>query len=181
MICVLTGLQQVILESQSVMNAVDGATIERRIRINRPGDENTRCRVSRVRVQPKDFSQRTQPLTTLSTSNAISPQQERTEPSGPRRRRRGAKSSLREPNMPAYLLRALFGNVTVPGALIRKIEKTKIGCFHYHKRLKNGAGILCRVDVFSSNIHGDAAVLAGACVKLPPASIINKSLSLTSF
>jgi hypothetical protein len=31
MICVLTGLQQLILESQSVMNAVDGTTIERRI------------------------------------------------------------------------------------------------------------------------------------------------------
>jgi hypothetical protein len=115
MICVLTGPQQVILESQSVMNGVDGATIERRIRISRPDDENARCRVSNVRVQPKDFSQRTQPLTTLSTSNAISPQQERTEPSGPRRCRRGAKSSLRrEPNMPANLLRALFGNVTVP-------------------------------------------------------------------
>jgi hypothetical protein len=98
-----------------VMSAVDGATIERRIRINRPDDENTRCRVSRVRVQPKDFSQRTLPLTTLSTSSVISPQQERTEPSGPRRCRRGAKPSLRrEPNMPADLLRALFGNVTVP-------------------------------------------------------------------
>src|ERR1700732_3470398 len=36
MTCVLTGLQQVILESQSVMNAVDGATIERRIRISQP-------------------------------------------------------------------------------------------------------------------------------------------------
>jgi 8-oxo-dGTP pyrophosphatase MutT (NUDIX family) len=32
--------------------------------------------------------------------------------------------------------------------LIGKIEKTKIGSFHYHKRLKNGAAILCRVDVF---------------------------------
>src|ERR1700730_1136180 len=40
----------VILESQDV---VDGATIEPRIRINRPDDENTRCRVSRVQVQPK--------------------------------------------------------------------------------------------------------------------------------
>ena len=39
----------------------------------------------RVRVQPKNFSQPTQPLTTLSTSNAISPPQKRTEPSGPRR------------------------------------------------------------------------------------------------
>src|SRR5450631_3073364 len=95
-----TGQQLVILESQSVMNAVDGATIERRIRISRPDDENARCRVSNVRVQPKDFSRRTQPLTTLSTSSAISPQQELTEPSGPRRCRRGANSSLRrEPNM----------------------------------------------------------------------------------
>jgi hypothetical protein len=67
----------------------------------------------------QEFSQRTQPLTTLSTSNVISPQQERTEPSGPRRSRRGTKSSLRrELNMPADLLRALFGNVTVPCAII---------------------------------------------------------------
>src|SRR5664279_1308885 len=105
--------------AQQSSDAVDGATIERRIRISRPDDENARCKVSRVRVQPKDFSQRTQPLTTLSTSSAISPQQERTEPSGPRRCRRGAKSSLRrEPNMPADLLRALFGNVTVPSVAI---------------------------------------------------------------
>ena len=110
-----------ILKSQNDMSVVDGATIEQRIRINQPDDENTRCRVSSVRGQPKDFSQRTQPPTTLSTSSAISPQQERTEPSGPRRCRRGAKSSLRrEPNMPADLLRALFGNVTVPhGAVVQ--------------------------------------------------------------
>src|SRR5712672_3178740 len=36
----------VILESQDDMSVVDGATIEPRIRINRPGDENARCRVS---------------------------------------------------------------------------------------------------------------------------------------
>ncbi len=61
------------------------------------------------------FLSPTQPLTTLSTSNAISPPQKRTEPSGPRRCRPGATSSLRhDPNMPADLLRALFGNVTVP-------------------------------------------------------------------
>jgi putative transposase len=83
-------------------------------RNNRPDDENARCRVSRVRVQPKNFSQPTQPPTTLSTSNAISPQQERTEPFARRQCARGAKSSLRhEPNMPADLLRALFGNVMV--------------------------------------------------------------------
>src|SRR5450631_4379621 len=93
--------QPMILESQIAMSAADGATIEPRIRINHPDDENTRCRVSRVLVQPKDVSQRTQLLTTLSTSSVISPQQERTEPSGPRRCRRGAKSSLRrEPDAP---------------------------------------------------------------------------------
>src|ERR1700737_5033557 len=108
-------LQPVILGSQNATSAVNGATTEPRIRINRPDDENARCRVSRVRVQPKNFSQLTQPLTTPSTSNAISPPQKRTEPSGPRRCRRGATSSLRhEPNMPADLLRALFGNVTGP-------------------------------------------------------------------
>jgi 8-oxo-dGTP pyrophosphatase MutT (NUDIX family) len=32
--------------------------------------------------------------------------------------------------------------------LLGKIEKTAIGAYHYHKRLKNGAVPLCRVDVF---------------------------------
>src|ERR1700738_3196341 len=85
----------VILESQDDMSVVDGATIEPRIRINRPDDENTRCRVSSARGQPKDFSQLMQPPTTLSTSNAISPQQERTEPSGHRPCKRGVKLSSR--------------------------------------------------------------------------------------
>jgi transposase-like protein len=43
---------RVILESQDDMSVVDGATIEPRIRINRPDDENTRCRVSSARGQP---------------------------------------------------------------------------------------------------------------------------------
>ena len=60
-------------------SAVDGATTEPRTRINRPDDENARCRVSRARVQPKDFPQLTQPHTTLSTSNAISFRQGPTE------------------------------------------------------------------------------------------------------
>ena len=77
-------LQPVILELLNAMNAVDGATIERRIRINRPDDENTRCKVSRAWDPRKDFSQCMQQPTTLSTSSAISPQQERTEPSGHR-------------------------------------------------------------------------------------------------
>ena len=73
-------LQPVILGSQNAMNAVDGATIEPRIRINRPDDENTRCRVSSARGQPRDFSQLMQPPTTLSTSNVISLLQGRTDP-----------------------------------------------------------------------------------------------------
>ena len=84
MISDLMELQPVILESQNAMNAVYGATIERRIRINRPDDENARCKVSRAWDPRKDFSQCMQQPTTLSTSSAISPQQERTEPSGHR-------------------------------------------------------------------------------------------------
>jgi hypothetical protein len=56
----------VILESQNDTSVVDGTTIEPRIRINRP--------------DPKDFSQLTQPPTTLSTSNVISFLQGHTEP-----------------------------------------------------------------------------------------------------
>jgi 8-oxo-dGTP pyrophosphatase MutT (NUDIX family) len=36
--------------------------------------------------------------------------------------------------------------------LTGKIEKTKIGSFHYQKRMKNGAAILCRVDVFPMRV-----------------------------
>ncbi len=32
--------------------------------------------------------------------------------------------------------------------LLGKIEKASIGSYHYHKRLKNGAAIMCRVEVF---------------------------------
>src|ERR1019366_3679171 len=48
MTCALMGLQPVILESQNAMNAVDGATTERRIRINRPDEGRGRCKGSRV-------------------------------------------------------------------------------------------------------------------------------------
>ncbi len=72
MICDLMLLQPVTLELQDAMSVVAGATIKLRIRINRPDDESARCKVSRARVQPKDFSQLTQPHITSSTSNAIS-------------------------------------------------------------------------------------------------------------
>jgi hypothetical protein len=52
------GLQRMTLESQNAMNAVDGATIERRIRIIRPDEGRGRCKGSRVWDPRKDFSQR---------------------------------------------------------------------------------------------------------------------------
>ena len=108
----------VILELRDAMNAVDGATIERRIRINRPDEGKGRCKGSRAWDRRKDFSQCMQHPTILSTSSAISPQQERTEPSGHRPCRRGVKSSLRrEPDVPGDFLRALFGKGAGPVGL----------------------------------------------------------------
>ena len=108
-------LQPVILGSQNAMSAVDGATIELRIRISRPDEGRGRCKGSRAWDPRKDFSQCMQRPRTPSTFSAISPQQERTEPSGHRPCIHGTKSSLRrEPNGPGDLLRALFGNVTEP-------------------------------------------------------------------
>jgi 8-oxo-dGTP pyrophosphatase MutT (NUDIX family) len=37
--------------------------------------------------------------------------------------------------------------------LLGKIEKIKIGSYHYSKRMKNGAGIACRVDVFPMQVE----------------------------
>ena len=107
MICDLTVQRRGILGSQNAMNAVDGATIERRIRINRPDEGRGRCKGSRAWDPRKDFSQCMQQHKIPSTSNAISPQQERTEPSGHLQCRRGVKSSLRrEADVP----RDLFNN-----------------------------------------------------------------------
>jgi hypothetical protein len=36
--------------------------------------------------------------------------------------------------------------------LVGKIEKEKLGSFHYRKRLKNEAVLLCRVDVFRMRV-----------------------------
>src|ERR1700724_4339882 len=108
-------LQPVILGSQNAMSAVDGATIELRIRISRPDEGRGRCKGSRAWDPRKDFSQCMQRPRTPSTFSAISPQQERTEPSGHRPCIHGTKSSLRrEPDGPGDLLRVLFGNVTEP-------------------------------------------------------------------
>src|ERR1700675_775269 len=103
------------LVSQDDMSVVDGATIEPRIRINRPDDENARCKGSRAWDPRKDFSQFMRKSTTPSPSNVISHRQEHTAPSGPQPCRHGTKSSLRrEPDVPAELLHAQFGNVTKP-------------------------------------------------------------------
>jgi len=111
----LMGLQPVHLESQDATNAVDGATIERRIRISQLDEGSARCKVSKAWDPRKDSSQCMQQHKIPSTSSAISPQQERTEPSGHRPCRHGVKSSLRrEPDVPGDLLRAIFGNVTEP-------------------------------------------------------------------
>ena len=118
LVCV--GLQPVSLDLPNAMSVVDGATIERRIRISRPDEGRGRCKGSRAWDSRKDFSQSTQPHITPSTSSTISPQQERTEPSGHRPCRRGVKSSLRrEPDVPGDLLCARFANVTEPSQSTR--------------------------------------------------------------
>jgi len=74
----------------------------------------------------KDFSRCKQQHKIPSTSNAISPQQERTEPSGHRPCRHGVKSSLRrepEPDVPGDLLRAIFGNVTEPFSVFADMHR----------------------------------------------------------
>lgn len=37
--------------------------------------------------------------------------------------------------------------------LLGKIDKRKLGSYHYQKRLKNGATLLCRVDVFPLRVE----------------------------
>jgi len=107
--------RRVNLESQDVMNAVGGATIERRTLINRPDDENARCKVSRASVQRKDLSQCVQQSTTHSTFNAISFQQGRTEFFEPQPWTRGVRPLLQhEHHRQRDHSRLSFDNVTMP-------------------------------------------------------------------
>src|SRR5271163_318303 len=92
MTCALMALQPAILGSQDAMNAVDGATIEQRIRISQPDEGRGRCKGSRASDRRKDFSRYMQQHKIRSTSNATSSQQERTEPSEHRPYRRGVRS-----------------------------------------------------------------------------------------
>jgi hypothetical protein len=109
-------LQPVILGSQNATSAVNGATTEPRIRINRPDDENARCKGSRAWDPRKGFSQCMQQSTTPSTSNATSSQAERTDLPGlgdadmAQSRRRGVISATR--NFPHQI----SDNVTKPSA-----------------------------------------------------------------
>ena len=57
MISDLMGLQPVHLESQDATNAVDGATIERRIRISQLDEGSARCKVSKAWDPRNDSSQ----------------------------------------------------------------------------------------------------------------------------
>jgi len=92
MTCDLTLRPRVILGSLVTMNADDGATTERRTRINRPDEGSARYSGSRVRGQPSDFCPSTPPFTTHSTFNVTSSQQRRTVHSEPRPCRHGVRS-----------------------------------------------------------------------------------------
>ena len=59
MTCALMALQPAISGSQDAMNAVDGATIEQRIRISQPDEGRGRCKGSRASDRRKDFSRYT--------------------------------------------------------------------------------------------------------------------------
>jgi transposase-like protein len=71
--------------STTCTTADDGRTIGPRIRISRPDGGSARCNASRARALRKNSSPPTPPLTTFSTSNAISRQLKHTACSAPRR------------------------------------------------------------------------------------------------
>ena len=64
--------------SNTCMSAAGGRTIGPRTRISRPDGGSARCNVSRAPAPRRNSSQPTAPSTTLSTSNAISRQLNRT-------------------------------------------------------------------------------------------------------
>ena len=108
-------LENVISGSRSATSVVDGATTERRIRISQPDEGRGRCKGSRARAQPRDFSQPTQPPIIPSTSNAISFQPEHTEPFVRRLWKCGVRQSRSLENVrDAEFSRSFFDNVTAP-------------------------------------------------------------------
>jgi hypothetical protein len=90
--------------------------------------------------------------TTPSTSGAISPQQERTERSGHWHCRRGVKSSLRrEPDEPGDLLRARFGNMTMPP---EKRESTGLGIIDAIEAEAELFAVAEQIDLAEKAFHG---------------------------
>ena len=143
----------VILESQDDMRVVDGATIEPRIRINRPDDENTRCRVSSARGQPKDFSQLTQPPIIPSTSNAISFQPGHTEPFVRRLWKCGARQSRSFENIrDAEFSCSSFNDVTTPGESVGDLVRCALILDTASKTISDAQPLLDLAQ------HQDAAV-----------------------
>ena len=113
-------------KSQDVMNAVDGATIGRRIRISQHDEGRGRCKGSRAAGSAQRFlSVHAAAHNTFNVQRHLTSAR-RTEPSGHRPCRRGAKSSLRrESDVPGDLLRALFGNVTGPILVIAENKRQR--------------------------------------------------------
>ena len=62
------------------MNAVDGATTEPRIRINRPASESARCKDLRARLSPEISLHHAATYNTFNVQNAILFQPQHTEP-----------------------------------------------------------------------------------------------------
>ena len=105
------------LGSNAGMNAGDGKTIERRIRINQRGGGSARCSGSRARVRPRNSCQRMPPST---TSNVQRPTSSHLSQNAPRASRCGdghtadrRRSSLKNPQPPTLCARP-HGNVTIP-------------------------------------------------------------------
>jgi hypothetical protein len=114
-ICDHTGPPSVFLGSNACMSAVDGRTIERRIRISQRGGGSARCSDSRAWVQPRISCQRMPPSTTSSTSNVISLQPKRTAHFGLWRWTHGGPPSQQPENfLTADASRSPHGNVTIP-------------------------------------------------------------------
>jgi hypothetical protein len=85
MICGPTAQRPSISASTTCTTADDGRTIGPRIRISRPDGGSARCNASRARALRKNSSPHTPPLTTFSTSHAISRQLKHTASYPPRR------------------------------------------------------------------------------------------------
>ena len=132
----------------------------RRIRINRPDDENARCKGSRALGQHKDFSPFMRQPTTPSTSNAISFQQGRTELFEPRQWTRGVPPLLQhEHDRQRDHSRLSFDNVTKPAEALnqRRIRLPRIERLLSDRRFKpvHGSAAWLHSRLVEGDGHGD--------------------------